>query len=389
MIFFKLAVLILVGLIFANLIEKIGLPKVSAYFITGVLLGPSVTGFFTMDDLNSLQIVSQVALACICFGIGKSFNYGEIKGYGVKIIVLTLFESLTTSAVVFVVLFFVLQQGFEVSILLAAIAAATAPAVPLMVLRQFKAKGDLSKTIVPIVGLDDVVCVVVFGLSLAIVKAGTGTEDSLGYAALHMIINIFVTVITGITLGYIFSLIIKELEKKSDILILTIGIATLGVGMALIFELELIILSITTGTIVANFVPKSDKIFENLTSNFMPPLFLVFFGISAASLELAYLLDVSLIGIVYIIARGLGKVAGSAIGAKIGNFPAVVRKYLGIAILSQAGVGIGLAVIVRQELGEVGQRVYTIALAGVLIYEIIGPLLTKYAVKRAGEIGQA
>ncbi|MCL2016002.1 MAG: cation:proton antiporter [Defluviitaleaceae bacterium] len=386
MIFFKLAILIFVGLIFANVIEKIGLPKVSAYFLTGVLLGPSVTGFLTVDDLNSLQIVSQVALACICFGIGKSFNYNEIKGYGARIIVLTLFESLTTSVFVFAVLFFVLRQSFEVSILLAAIAAATAPAVPLMVLRQFKAKGALSKTIIPIVGLDDVVCVVVFGLSLAIVKASGGTEETLGYATLHMIINIFVTLITGVTLGYIFSLIIKELDKKSDILILTIGIATLGVGLALMFELELIILSITTGTIVANFVPKSDAIFDNLTSNFMPPLFLVFFGISAASLELAYLADVSLIGIVYILARGLGKVAGSAIGANVGKFPAVVKKYLGMAILSQAGVGIGLAVIVRQELGEVGQRVYTIALAGVLVYEIIGPLLTKYAVKRAGEI---
>ncbi len=383
------------------------LPSVTAYLLAGVLIGPYCIGalhvegigFNSLEEVEVLSLVSQVALGFIAFSIGNEFRLEEVKKIGKQAFVIGVFQALTATVFVDLALFavhLVMPDKLTLPqvITLGAIATATAPAATLMVVRQYKADGPLTKLLLPIVALDDAVGLIVFAVSFGIAKTlVSGTVD-----LISIIVNPLLEIVCSLALGAVMGWLLTQLEKmfnsNTNRLNMTIAFVFMTVSLsALEFEIgpvhvgfSSLLVCMMLGTVFCNICPLSEDIM-GASDKWTSPLLALFFVISGAELELSVFADVAIVGIgvVYIIFRCLGKYTGTLASAKATHCEPNICKYLGITLFPQAGVALGMCTTAMQ-LGEQGNLIRNITLFAVLIYELVGPLMTKMALTAAGDI---
>lgn len=384
---FKLGIVIVVGLLGGKLARKFKLPNVTGYLLAGLLLGPSFFKLISNQDTQAFSIISEFALACIAFSIGNEFVIKELRKLGKSIVIITFAEVIGAIGIVFFVTYVIFKQPFAFSIVIASMSAATAPAATLMVMRQYRARGPLTQTILPVVALDDVYGIIAFGIAISLAKITTGGAN---YSILQMftqpLVEVVGSLVLGAIMGFLLVLTAGKASDKEELLSLVLAVIAATTGMANWLNLSSLLACIMVGTMLVNLKPNPSRVFLAL-NDFTPPVYLLFFTLAGASLDLSILFAVGLLGIAYIFARAAGKMLGAWVGAKSVNAPDTVRKYLGLALLPQGGISIGLSVLVRQQLPEYAVAITTIIMFSVLVYETTGPIFAKIAIDQAGEIG--
>lgn len=405
-ILFSLSISLLAGLLLSRLAKKVQLPAVSAYLIAGVLVGPFLLGSLgipgigiTENQIEGFGIISDLALGFIAFSMGNEFRLAQLKKIGKQATIIGVFQALFTTVVVDVVLIglhFIIPDKLSLpsAIVLASVATATAPAATLMVVKQYKAKGPVTDVLLPVVALDDAVGLVVFAISFGVAKSiATGAVDVLS-VILEPLLEILLSLALGFVMGLLFTLCERYFHSRSKRMAVTVTFVMMTVAISsLQFQIGSVHISFSSllacmmlGTVFCNFCDVSEELMER-ADRWTTPVLILFFVISGAGLELSVFADatVVVIGIVYIIARSLGKYFGAGISARLTKSDPNIIKYLGITLLPQAGVALGMA-IKAMELGPDGAIVRNITLFAVMIYEIIGPFLTKIALTKAGDI---
>ncbi len=403
----SVSVALLAGLLMTRAFKPFKLPSVTAYLIAGVLIGPYVVGmlnipgfgFNSAEAVEKLGLISDIALGFIAFSIGNEFRLEDLKKIGKQAFVIGIFQALVATLFVdlaLLVVHLIMPDKLSLPqvITLGAIATATAPAATLMVVRQYKADGPLTKLLLPIVALDDAVGLVIFAISFGIAKSlNVGSAD-----LFSILVNPFIEIVASLILGAVMGWVLTQLEKlfnsNTNRLNMTIGVVFLTVALSMIkFEIGPVHIGFSSlltcmmlGTIFCNICSLSHDLM-GATDKWTSPLFALFFVVSGAELELSVFADVAIVGIglVYIIFRSLGKYFGTLASAKSVKCEPQICKYLGYTLLPQAGVALGMCTL-AMELGEDGNLIRNITLFAVLIYELFGPLITRWALTKAGDI---
>lgn len=389
-ILFNVGIIIISGLIMAKVVSFIKLPHITGYLLAGILIGPSVLGIIPHEHATNLIIISEIALGFIAYTIGSEFNFYNLKSTGKSIIVITLFQAFAAVILVDLAMIFIFRQKVYFSIVLGAIATATAPGPILMVIKQYKAKGPLVETLLPLVALDDALGILIFGICLSIASTLANASETLSvvYMILEPIKEIMISIILGGIIGGILSIVINKVRNEEILLSSVVSSILVGIGLTHRFHASSILLCMTIGATVSNIVPAMKNI-RNLhrTEKFTSPFLILFFTVAGVELNLTSVWEVGVIGLGYVVIRAIGKIVGCNVGARIAKSPLCVQKYLGYTLIPQAGVAIGLALIAKSTLPEpYGEKTKTIILAGTVIYELIGPLVAKIAMVKAGEI---
>ncbi len=403
----SISVALLVGLMMTRAFKPLKLPSVTAYLIAGVLIGPYCIGrlgidglgFTTSEAVGKLSLISEVALGFIAFSIGSEFRLSELKKTGKQATVIGIFQALVATLFVDLALFaahLIIPDKLSVAqaITLGAIATATAPAATLMVVRQYKAKGPLTNLLLPIVALDDAVGLIVFAASFGVAKTlVTGSIDMIS-VIVNPLAEIAFSLILGAIMGWVLTQLEKLFNSNTNRLNMTITFVLLTVALSMTefsigpvhISFSSLLVCMMLGTVFCNICPLSHDLMEK-ADKWTSPLFALFFVISGAELELGVFGDAAIIviGIVYILFRSLGKYVGSYTSAKATKCSPEICKYLGITLLPQAGVALGMCATAMQ-LGEEGNLIRNITLFAVLVYELFGPLMTRQALKAAGDI---
>ena len=399
------------------------LPNVTGYIITGIIMGPFVFGLlfnsFTYDGIKESDVfnyidkiswVSTVALGFIAFSIGTSFRLKTLKKVGKNVIIITIFEALLASVAVFIVMLilhfiFPDKLGLELVFTLSAIAAATAPAATLMIIKQYKARGTLVDTLLPVVALDDAVALILFSILFQVATAiSNGGSFDFYKMLIKPIIEIAISLGFGLILGLIISWLNRFFKSRNNKLVLCIFSIFAALGLYVLFkmpelggfELSSLLMCMMVGAIYSNLCKDSDRTLD-IMDRFTSPIYMMFFVISGASLDLTIFFNGSgliIVGIAfaYIILRVIGKWLGAFTGATITKSEPKIRKYLGFTLAPQAGVAIGLATTagklfsLKEETAVAGVLIVAIILTSTLVYEIVGPMVSKFALNKAGEI---
>lgn len=383
----KIGVVLVVGLIGGKVARIFKLPNVSGYLVAGLFLGPSFFEYISAADAESLSVISEVALAIIAFSIGSEFVLKDMRKLGKSIVIITLLEVIGAIAVVFGLMYFVFKQPFAFSIVIASMSAATAPAATLMVIRQYRADGPLTRTILPVVALDDVFGIMAFGIAMSLARLSVGGSDSTLLQMLWVpIFEIVGSLGLGAILGFILAWVSHKAGDRDELQGIALAAIALATGLSTVLGMSPLLTNIVMGTVVVNVMRHSTRVFSAV-NDFASPVYILFFTLAGASLDLRILMSVGVMGICYIIARALGKGIGAYAGAKYVGAPDTVRKYLGLGLLPQGGISIGLSVLVRQLLPQYAVSITTIIMFSVLVYETTGPIFAKIAISKAGEIG--
>ncbi|HIT34240.1 MAG TPA: cation:proton antiporter [Candidatus Faecousia intestinigallinarum] len=397
------------GLFLSRLTSRFNLPDVTCYLVAGLLVGPLCLGrlgipglgFESFAFVEAMGLVSDTALGFIAFSIGSEFRITALRKTGRQATVIAIFQALSATILVDVTLLLLhLALGDQLPVstclLLGAIATATAPAATVMVINQYKAKGPLTDILLPIVALDDAVGLIVFAVSTGVAKALTSGSISLVSVLLNPTLEILLSLGMGAALGWIFSQVEIFFNSNSKRLSLAVAFVALSAGLSKL-EISLgggveigfssLLVCMMCGTIFCNLCDFSEEIMFK-TEQWTAPINVLFFVISGAELDLRLFAQASVVGIgaAYILSRSAGKILGASISSKFMGCDRNIRKYLGITLLPQAGVALGMTVTVAAQFGQEGAIIRNIVLFSVLIYELVGPLLTKMALTRAGEI---
>ncbi|MBQ0111125.1 MAG: cation:proton antiporter [Oscillospiraceae bacterium] len=409
----SIAIALAAGLLMTRVIKPFGLPAVTGYLIAGVLIGPyglgilgnllSVQGlgFTSMEYAGRFSVISDVALGFIAFSIGNEFRTSQLKQIGKKAAVIGVIQALTAAIAVDIALcalsFMLGEEVFPLSaaITLGAVATATAPAATLMVVRQYKAKGPLTDILLPIVALDDAVGLVVFAVSFGIAKGMQGGSADVISIVVNPLIEIAVSLALGFVMGVLFSQCEKLFHSRSKRLSVSVTFVIITVAVSMLkFNIGAVTVGFSPllscmmlGTIFCNMCESSEELMDRV-DRWTNPLFVLFFVISGAQLELSVFTSWPIIGVgvVYILFRSFGKMTGAYYSSKLMKCDRNIVKYLGITLLPQAGVALGMSVSAMQLGDNVGGLIRNIILFSVLIYELVGPILTKTALIKAGEI---
>lgn len=405
----SIAVALAGGLFMTRIAGKFKLPDVTAYLIAGLLIGPSVLGrlniagigFTTMESVEALDIICDVALGFIAFAIGNEFRLSQIKKIGRQACIVGVLQAAITTAVVdvaLIILHFIIPDviSISVAITLGAIAAATAPAATLMVVRQYKAKGAVTEILLPVVALDDAVGLVIFSFSFGIAKALTSGSASILDIIVEPVLEISLSLAFGAVCGWLLAKAeaIFHSNRNRITLVVSFVILTVAVSKA-VFHLaqfkcgfSSLLVCMMLGTVFCNMSPLSEDIMDR-SDKWTAPLMTLFFVVSGAELQLGILgnIYVLIIGFVYILSRSAGKYFGARFSSRLAGCDDNIIKYLGITLLPQAGVALGMSSLAMSGLGAAeGGLIRNITLFGVLVYELVGPSLTKMALTRSGDI---
>ena len=404
-----LSVALFAGLMLSRLAKKVHLPAVTAYLVAGILIGPFVLGqagieglgFLNLEEVRSYELVANTALGFIAFSIGNEFRLAQLKATGKQATVIGIFQAVFTTVLVDIALIglhFILgpeKFPLEAAIILGAIASATAPAATLMVVRQYKAKGPLTDILLPIVALDDAVGLMLFAVSFGVAKAlGSGVVNVMS-VVLEPILEVVLSLGLGCIMGLLLTYFERFFHSRSKRLSISVAFVFLTVGLSnLSFPIEGIHVAFSPlltcmmlGTIFCNMCDFSEELMDRL-DRWTAPMFILFFVISGAELDLSVFQSITIviIGAIYILARSAGKYFGAGISSRGVRCDSQIVKYLGITLLPQAGVALGMALKAKEMGGTTGSIVQNTVLFSVLIYELVGPLLTKIALTKAGEI---
>lgn len=382
----KLSIILVAGFIFGKGAKWLKLPSVSGYLIAGLFLGPSLFNFVTPEESKSFEIISELTLSFIAFGIGSEFMLKDIIAMGKKIAIITLAEVIGAIVVVFSVMYFIFDFPVAFSLVIASMSAATAPAATIMVIRQYKSYGPVTKTILPVVALDDVLGIMAFGIAISVAKILVSGHD---FSVLTIIgvplFEIIASLVLGLVLGIVLAVITKKVDPKDELQMKTVFFIGLAAGLSIWLKLSPLLTNIMMGATLANLRKYANRSFSSV-NDFVPIFYVLFFTLAGASLDIAILKTVGLAGLGYVLARASGKILGAFLGAKAVKAEPTVQKWLGIALLPQGGISIGLSVIVMQQLPQFAVELTTIIMASVLIYETLGPVFAKISISRAGEI---
>lgn len=402
------SVALIAGLMMTRVVKPLKLPDVTAYLVAGVLIGPYFLGqlnipgigFISTGDVEQYALISNVALGFIAFAIGNEFRVSELKNTGRQALIVGIAEGLVASLfvnVAMIALHMVLGDKLPMStaITLGAIATATAPAATLMVVRQYKAKGKLTDILLPVVALDDAVALMVFAVSFGVASALKSGSFNMTSILVEPFLEIVLSLIVGAFMGWLLTQLETLFNSNSNRLSLTIAFVFLTVGISMVeFDIggihigfSSLLVCMMLGTVFCNICPLSEDLMEK-SDKWTAPLFALFFVISGAGLELGVFLDVSIviIGVVYILFRCIGKYVGALASSKAAGCDKTVQKYLGITLFPQAGVALGMCITAAAEFGAEGAIIRNIILFSVLIYELVGPSMTKWALTKAGDI---
>lgn len=375
----------IIALLMTRIMKKISLPNVTGYLIAGLIAGPYVLKLYNAENLSTLTVITNVALGFIAFSIGGEFKLSSLKKLGSKIFVITVFEAVGASFLVATVLI-VLKFPVTLALVLGAIASATAPAATLMVVRQYKARGPVTETLLPVVAIDDAVCLMLFSILSSVAKSlEKGNGFSIYETMLKPVIEIVLSLLLGFAIGLILSVGTKFFKSRANRISLVVTAVFLGVGLAERFGLSSLLLCMSIGAALANYSAVSDPVMDG-SERWTPPLFMLFFVISGAQFNFSILKEIGAVGIIYLFMRSFGKYFGARLGCRIAKTPKTVRDYLGVTLLPQAGVAIGMAQLSLSVVPEYGEQIRAVVLCATLVYELVGPLLTKISLQKAGEI---
>lgn len=403
----SLSVALFAGLMLSRLAKVVKLPAVTAYLVAGILVGPYVLGafgvpglgFISMEDIGTYGILSDVALGFIAFSIGNEFRLSQLKKTGKQATVIGIVQAVFTTILVdagLIGLHFLIPDKLPLpsAIVLGAVASATAPAATLMVVRQYKSKGPLTDILLPIVALDDAVGLVLFAVSFGVAKALISGHVDVISVILEPLLEVILSLVLGFVMGQLFTFFERFFHSRSKRLSMSVTFVFLTVALSMIsFEVggvkiafSSLLVCMMLGTVFCNECDVSEELMDRV-DRWSAPLFVLFFVLSGAELELSVFQDavIVLIGIAYIALRSTGKYFGAGLSARAVKCSPNIIKYLGITLLPQAGVALGMA-IKAEQLGPEGAIVTNITLFSVLIYELIGPFLTKISLQKAGEI---
>ena len=384
-VFLYISVIIFTGMLFGRLAKFIRLPNVTGYLVGGLIIGPAVLNIIPAEALKGFDLISEIALGFIAFSIGSEFRISYFKRVGATPIVIAIFESFF--AVLFVAAgLIVAGNGVPFSLALASIVAATAPAATVMVIRQYKAKGKVTEALLSVVAIDDATALIFFGIASSIARGMMGSS-SVSFLSAFVIPfgEILGAIAIGFVIGLIFIIPLRWFKKDGNRLALTIAFVLLGTGVAKLTGFSSLLLSMAMGAALCNMSSQSTHIMR-LADSLTPPIFIMFFVVSGAELQLSVLPSIGVVGIIYVVFRVIGKMSGTFVGGRLCNADKSIRKYLGPCLIPQAGVAIGLSLVVTGILPEFGARIRAVILCGTLIYELVGPGITKLCLSKAGEI---
>jgi len=384
----SLGIVLIGGLAAERLVDRYKIPAISSYIFLGIFLGPHAFDLLSADLMEASDLLSNIVLGFIAFQIGKNFSIKNFKVIGKVVISLSLAETAAAWLFVTTGIYFLAGQPVHLALIYGAISAATAPAATMMVVRQYRARGAFTDIMLGIVAIDDAWGIIVFSLSLSIAKvfqAGHYFDGSVFFAALGATVG----VLFCIALGLVFALIVSRasiyFKLKGDVLTFILGAVLLNTGIALLFDLSPLLSNMALGAALVNIDKEAFKYFDTLKAIDWP-LYILFYAIAGANLEINLLLSLGLIGSVYLVFRVIGKIAGAYCGALIVKSPRAVRNYMGLALMPQAGVALGLAMVAKASFPVAGAAIFSAITATTVIYELFGPMATRYALSKAGEI---
>jgi Kef-type K+ transport system membrane component KefB len=382
-----LGFILLAGLFSARAINKIRFPAVTAYLILGILIGPALFGLISKEILNASSLISNIVLGFIAFGLGQNFTREFFRKIGKPVLWISILEAIVPWFLITLIFLILLRQPFYVALLFGAISAATAPAATVMVVREYKAKGRFTDILLGVVAIDDAWCLIIFAISLAISKAVTfHTSNTFIFKVIFgSLIEIIGALMLGGLIAFFATSFSKLIRTQTELLIYTLGFTLLTTGLAISLHISVLLADMFLGTILVN-INKSNVNFFDVLKQVDSPLYLLFFVLVGANLEIGLLTGIGVLGVAYLFFRTMGKIAGSIWGGYIVKAEDRIKRYLGLGLLPQAGVALGCALIAKSDFPKVGNMIFTTIVATTVIYELIGPLCTKYALHKAGEI---
>ncbi len=415
-----LSIALLAGLLMSRLAKLAQLPAVTAYLVAGILIGPYLLGQipveglgftavkegngFTSEFIHSFSILNDVALGFIAFAIGNEFRLSQLKKIGKQATIVGILQAVITTVVVdiaLIALHFAIPKQFplEAAIILGAIAAATAPAATLMVVKQYKAKGPVTDILLPVVALDDAVGLVLFAVSFGVAEAIQSNQIGLVSILVEPLLEIILSLGIGALMGFLFSLCERFFHSRSKRLSVSVAFVLLTIALSKLkftiggvhIGFSSLLVCMMLGTIFCNICDFSEELMDRV-ERWTAPLYVLFFVTSGAELDLSVFTNgwIILIGVVFLLSRSAGKYGSANLSARLAKCDDTIVKYLGITLLPQAGVALGMATMVEQsgvfQGSPIAQIVVSITLFAVLIYELVGPALTKMALLKAGDI---
>ncbi len=406
--FISIAVALAAGIFVTRITKFFNMPDVTAYLAAGIIIGPFVLGrlgieglgFTTYEAVAQLDPLCDLALGFIAFALGTEFIFPRLKRIGKQAFIVGIFQAVLTSVIVMAALIglhFIIPESLDLptAIVMGAVAAATAPAATLLVIRQFKAKGPVTNILLPVVALDDAVGLIIFAICIGVAKGMMGGQVNLISVIVNPLIEIFGSLILGGIMGSLLTLVEKWFHAIKNRMMFIVSAVILTVALSMInidlgdvkIGFSSLLVCMMMGTIFCNQCPVAEELMEH-AERWTAPIYCLFFVLSGAALRLELFgdLTVVLIGVVYILFRSVGKYAGARASSKFAGCEPNIVKYLGITLLPQAGVALGMSQIASQQLGSVGDIIRNLTLFSVLIYELVGPSLTKMALTKAGEI---
>lgn len=382
----SIAVLFLLGFGAQKLFQRIKLPMVTAYLILGILIGPYCLNLIHIKILNASGIFSEIVLGIIAFTIGRNFSLDSFRRIGKSVLVISLFEVALACSLVTLVFQLIFHKPFYTTILFGAIAAATAPAATIAVVREYRAKGVLTSTLLGVVAIDDAWGLILFAVAFAFSRALYSGGTILIYKVLGLaLFEIFGALLIGAVMGWFLSILSKLAKTRGEILVYTLGFILFAVGIARILNLSVLLTGMSLGATTVNLMPRDRGFFEAVES-VDPVLFLIFFTLVGAELKVPALVYLGMMGVAYLFARVIGKFLGAYIGGQVMRAEDKIKKWLGLGLVPQAGVALGMALYVDSYLPEVGNLILPVIIGSTILYEIIGPACTRVALSKAGEI---
>ena len=389
----SLGLILLLALLAGHLVKVIRVPEVTGYILAGVVLGPSVLGWLSHENLIAIGVLSEVALGLILFSVGSVFEFSLFRRIGRQVLFVTLVESALAAAAVTAGML-ALGQPWEVAFLLGAVAIATAPASTLMVIRECDSEGPLTDNLLGIIAINNLLCITAYSLVAATIdltSSLTGAASVLDtlYRSSFML---FWQIVGSAALGYLVGALLAawstHVTESGEMLILLAGSILLSVGIARLLDLSALIASLAVGATMVNLADRSKPLFETLAGT-DPPFYAIFFVLAGAELDLRLVTSIGSLGLVYLFGRAAGKFAGAGIAARWLGLEPSVQKYLGFALLAQAGLAVGLTLAINSRYEMWAPIVSTVVLGSVAVSEVIGPVSARFALVRAGEAGRA
>ena len=402
---YGVAALVIFGLIGGKLISMLKFPRVTGYILIGILIGPSILNVLSVEMVENFTIIRQVAIGFIGYTIGLELKFKKLKKTGKQVTIITIVQAFTTAILVClaIVAYLYVTNGkyiWTYGLILGAIATATAPGPIVAVVKSYRTKGPVTDVLLPLVALDDAIGIMLFAVMLSLGTSFLSGPVSIGHMLFEPFLEIALSIGFGALIGFIVTVITKKYNRESDsfLMMVIIGFVFLGIAIGQAVHASAILLPMTIGVFLTNSI--DDRYEHRLTQNtdlFTAPILLAFFTIAGAELQLSLLAKIGVMGIIYILVRVIGKVAGSHYSAKAVKAPKNVVKYLGFTLIPQAGVAIDMALTTKlrfeatelAEFAEIGAVIMTIVLAATVIYEVFGLVVVKAALGRAGEIDAA